>query len=259
MQEEVETRDEDQSEERLTLAQAKKERQEAEAQAKLLSNRIALLKQEEAKAVKKIEDTRQRAREIMEARIRNQEAQRRKEEERRAREQEEALKLESNRLTKEESKQTKESHRALMLQKLKEEVETVKRDKARNQQAIEALRQDVMETNVEKVQVLRDQVQAAKSRREEEAEEKRRAIRAETERRVSEELRIKREKEEEVTRMEQEELELIHRLQNTQMMHKSAIEELETLISTTGEGRRMESARATPSKKVSKPSTPSKS
>ena len=73
-----------QSEALVSLAQAKKARQESEEQAKLLANRIALLRQEEAKANKKIEDTRRRAREILEARIRNQEAQRRKEEERKA-------------------------------------------------------------------------------------------------------------------------------------------------------------------------------
>merc|ERR1719299_16429 len=54
-----------------TLSTAKEARKRAELDAQLLANRIALLKQEEEKAWKKIEETRKRASEIMELRIAN--------------------------------------------------------------------------------------------------------------------------------------------------------------------------------------------
>merc|ERR1719382_517358 len=53
------------------LTSAKEVRKRAELDAQLLANRIALLKQEEEKAWKKIEETRKRAMEITELRAQN--------------------------------------------------------------------------------------------------------------------------------------------------------------------------------------------
>ena len=53
--------------------QAKANRKQADEDAQILANRIALLKNEEAKAWKKIEETRNRAKEIMATRQRNME------------------------------------------------------------------------------------------------------------------------------------------------------------------------------------------
>ena len=50
-------------------------RKKADDDVKLLQNRITLLKMEEKKAWKKIEETKKKAREIMQVRQRNQEAQ----------------------------------------------------------------------------------------------------------------------------------------------------------------------------------------
>jgi hypothetical protein len=55
------------------LIDAKEQRKRADQDAKVLANRIALLKAEEAKAWKKIEETKKRATEIMKTRQRNQE------------------------------------------------------------------------------------------------------------------------------------------------------------------------------------------
>merc|ERR1719242_278629 len=60
-----------QSQMQASLAAAKESRKRAELDAQLLANRIALLKQEEEKAWKKIEETRKRASEIMELRKQN--------------------------------------------------------------------------------------------------------------------------------------------------------------------------------------------
>merc|ERR1719517_405325 len=55
------------------LTSAKESRKRAELDAQLLANRIALLKQEEKKAWKKIEETRKRANEITQLRSQNEE------------------------------------------------------------------------------------------------------------------------------------------------------------------------------------------
>merc|ERR1719203_2329083 len=55
------------------LTSAKESRKRAELDAQLLANRIALLKQEEEKAWKKIEETRKRAGEITQLRAQNEE------------------------------------------------------------------------------------------------------------------------------------------------------------------------------------------
>ena len=54
--------------ERERYVEAKELRKRADEDAKILANRIALLKQEEQKAWKKIDETRKRARAIMETR-----------------------------------------------------------------------------------------------------------------------------------------------------------------------------------------------
>ena len=69
--------------EKAKLAEAKQMRKQADEDARLLANRIALLKQEEMKAMKKIEETRKKAQDIMEARKRNEEKLRQREEARR--------------------------------------------------------------------------------------------------------------------------------------------------------------------------------
>merc|ERR1719499_2883895 len=60
-----------QSQMQANLTGAKEARKRAELDAQLLANRIALLKQEEEKAWKKIEETRKRAGEIMDLRRQN--------------------------------------------------------------------------------------------------------------------------------------------------------------------------------------------
>ena len=56
-----------------SLAEVKKRRKDIDRDAQLLANRIALLKQEEMKTWKKIEDTRKRTNEIVQLKNRNEE------------------------------------------------------------------------------------------------------------------------------------------------------------------------------------------
>lgn len=64
---------EDESAERKRLAEAKLERKKKEDDARTLANRIALLESEEKKALKKIQETKKKAEEITNLKIRNKE------------------------------------------------------------------------------------------------------------------------------------------------------------------------------------------
>lgn len=56
------------------------------------------------------------------------------------------------------------------------------------------------------------------------------AQRAAIERKIAEETRVREEREADVARMEQEELELIQKLQNTQLMQRDAYDSLENAL-----------------------------
>lgn len=60
--------------------ESKVARKKAEEDAQLLANRIALLQAEERKAMKKIDETKKKAKEIMDLKIRNMQKEKEKEE-----------------------------------------------------------------------------------------------------------------------------------------------------------------------------------
>jgi len=60
---------------------------------------------------------------------------------------------------------------------------------------------------------------------------RRQAVREQIENKIEDENRVREEREADVARMEQEELELIQKLQNTQLMQKDAYDTLENALS----------------------------
>jgi hypothetical protein len=97
--------DDDEGEITGALVATRMNKKKAADDAKLLSNRIALLKLEEKKAWKKIEETKRRAEQAMQIRQRNEEDRKRKEDLRRQREEEEEARLEANLAQKEATRQ----------------------------------------------------------------------------------------------------------------------------------------------------------
>lgn len=217
--------------EQTRLLEAKLQRKRAEEDALLLANRIALLKQEEAKAWKKIEETRSRAKEIMEIKARNLEAQRKKDEQRQARDDEERQRSFQNRLTKEQDRQFKQFTREQLKAKLRADVGALKESKRENAKAIEANRRDDMaKATTLKLHIKTAQQESEERRRRDEDERKARA-RAFYEERLENENRLRSQKEDEIAALEQEEMDLIAKLQNTQMLQKSVFDNLEAAIS----------------------------
>ena len=213
------------------FVEAKNMRKRAEDDAQLLANRIALLKQEELKSLKKIEETRNKAREIMQRRAQVLEEQRIKEEERNKKLEEERIKAEQNKILKEQSKQAKLSSREELVKKLKDEVLMIKLARKENQNVIDQNKNLELLEKTTMTQSIKNQQREAEEKRRRLEEERKAKVRAELERKIEEENLRKQQKEDEIARMEQEELELIQRLQNSQMLQRSAYEELELAMS----------------------------
>lgn len=83
------------------LKETRLNKKKAADDAKLLANRIALLKMEERKAWKKIQETKRKAEQVMQVRQRNEEDRMRKEQFRQLRENEEEARLMKNQQEKE--------------------------------------------------------------------------------------------------------------------------------------------------------------
>lgn len=214
-----------------SLLEAKRQRKQADEDARLLANRIALLKQEEQKAWKKIEDTRKRAKEIMDMRARNLELQRQREEARKLKEEEEQRRIMETKARIEAGKSAKQTVQDQRMQKAFGEALGVKQLKSQNRDAIQRQREEDLMKNTHVSKTIKEQEKQLRERREQIEEEKRQKARAEMERKIREETRLRQEREERIARMEQEEMELIQRLTNTQQLQKSAYEDLEMALS----------------------------
>ena len=99
--------EEDFTDDHSKFVEVKTLRKKAEEDAQLLANRIALLKQEELKSLKKIEETRNKAKEILQKRAQQLEEQRQKDEERALKLEEERQKFEQNKFFKQQARNAK--------------------------------------------------------------------------------------------------------------------------------------------------------
>lgn len=213
-------------------------RQEASKDALLLRNRITLLKAEEEKAWKKIEQTRKRAAELLRVRESNDRSHAELRELAQLAElelqasisakRELVLSIDSVQKKKELGLQITEARRSEALQ-LKEEKQRWKEvaDKQKREDLLDAVRRkDEVATQKEALK--------AKKRMLQQELEKLSKERAGEKVRAEEELTRKHESE--VHEMERLELELIQRLRNTQHMQKQAFEELEAALTGSGTG-----------------------
>ena len=216
--------------EHTKLAEAKQMRKRADEDARLLANRIALLRQEEMKAQKKIEETRRKAQEIVSLRSKNTELVKEREEKRRKAEEDEILRAEQSKQMRTQ-KQNSRFQKSLMRQnRAASEANNLKSNRKQNLELIESMKtQDIIQKATMR-NFIKSQHREAEERRLKLERDRKEKARIETERKIEDENRMRRIREEEVARMEQEELELIQRLQNTQLLQKTAYEELENAL-----------------------------
>ena len=210
-------------------------------------------------AWKKIEETKKKAKDIMHVKQRNQEQIRLKEQRRREKDLEERMLLERNQNMKNNIKENITMTKEQLLKKQYDEAEKIKQEKREQAEQLMLFKQqEALKAASAKQKIRNAQMEAEEKRRLDQAEKKARTraelqqrIIAENQRRLQIEVRFKlRENthksvlpiyykinalfsffvQAEVAMMEQEELELIKRLQNTQMMQKTAYDDLENAL-----------------------------
>jgi hypothetical protein len=217
------------------LTGAKEARKRAELDAQLLANRIALLKQEEEKAWKKIEETRKRAQEIMELRSAN-------EEKFSAKEQFYKAKWESirnaqvmNQQNREKAKAVRDSTRGHLLDLRQQNAQKTKEQSQKFLLQKKERESEDRQTNMERGNLIKQKKEEAKRRLEEDRLAQLEKFREDYEARTAQEELLRSRTDALVAKMEKEEMELIQRLQNTQTVQRNAYEELEAALGQTAQ------------------------
>lgn len=221
---------------RSTLTAAKETRKKAELDAQLLANRIALLKQEEDKALKKIEDTQKRAREILELRTDN--SSKFEEKEKHYKQRWETIRNAQlqNAYRRDKTKATREANLEALRQAKREQVEAIKSERSENLLAKKGREALARSINADRSNHVRAQKEEAKRRLEMHRLKKLDNYQIEYQDRVLREEDLRQRTESLVAKMEKEEMELIQRLQNTQALQRSAYHDLENALDGRSEG-----------------------
>lgn len=220
---------------RSNLTGAKEARKRAELDAQLLANRIALLKQEEEKAWKKIDETRKRAGEIVGLRTVNESKFMAKEDFYKGKWEGIRHAQAQNAYNRDKAKATRDATKHQLLDNKKKVVDG---QKAVSQNFLMAKRErqaNEVNSNTERSEMIRRQKAEAKARIEREQEARLQKYRADYENRVAQEEMLRSRTEALVAQMEKEEMELIQRLQNTQTVQRRAYEELEGALGSTAQ------------------------
>lgn len=213
-----------------TLKDAKKERHQVEKDAELLANRIALLKQEEMRTWKKIEETRKRARDVLEMKRKNEERIKKKMRDIKDRTKRIRHNQKKVRSLREQRHQEKDKIKQAVLMNKREEVKITKLEEKRNMRIKSEMMRRNWEAKKEKSKAIKEQLRIAELKKREYERQKLEQAKREFEERIEREIRLTKHKEKEVMQMEMIEMELIKKLQNTQNIQKSAYQELENAL-----------------------------
>lgn len=205
-------------------------RKRAEQDAMLLANRIALLRAEENKAQKKIEETKKRANEIIDLRRRNEDRRQQKEDLESKKDSElgdfrdklfEKREETTRRIN--SARESLQSQRSARRQKFKEES-----TKIEEQRKVE--RAGEYSRAAAKRDRIRTAAIALAHRRSKVAEDKEIQARRAFEERITLQEQTRHEKEDLIMQMEREEVDLIQRLQQTQQRQRAAYDQLEDIL-----------------------------
>lgn len=217
------------------LTGAKEARKRAELDAQLLANRIALLKQEEEKAWKKIEETRKRAQEIMDLRSANEQKFVAKEQFYKAKWESIRAAQTQNQYNRDKAKAVREATRGGLLEE--RQMNAAKTKNQSQQYLLQKKEREASEkqVNLERSNLIKQKKEDAKRRLEEDRLCQLEKFREDYEARTAQEELLRSRTDALVAKMEKEEMELIQRLQNTQTVQRNAYEELEAALGQTAQ------------------------
>ena len=154
----------------MALAEQRASKKRVQDDVKLLANRIALLKLEEKKAWKKIEETKKKATEIMKVRQRNNETKAYKEQMRMQREQEERQRQEQNLNSRANQRDAIKYNKQSVHAKAAAEAERLKQERIQHQQMIDQQRDnDAMRAQTMKQMIRREKDEQKEMRAHEQA------------------------------------------------------------------------------------------
>lgn len=217
------------------LTSSKEARKRAELDAQLLANRIALLKQEEEKAWKKIEETRKRANEITELREQNEQKFAAKEQFYKAKWESIRAGQAQNAYNREKAKAVRDATRQGLLDARSSTAHQSKQQS--HQFLLQKKEREAAErqANTERSNLIKSKKEEAKRKLEEERLIQLEKFREDYEARTAQEALLQARTDALVAKMEKEEMELIQRLQNTQTVQRNAYEELEMALGSTAQ------------------------
>ena len=223
-EEEEEEIDEDEylMELQFRLTKMRQERKEAEQNAKLLDNRLNMLKKEEDKQWKKIENKKRLANEKLMHVKSMAEMIRQKQLLEMQKEEEIKRKRKVNQEMKQTIKDNTEARRAEKQRQIQEEAKILKLQKEYNRQLLAYLNAEQLNSNKTKCECIKSQYSIEKERKMIMEKERKKRLRAELEKKLLEEYRLKEEAEEKKNKNEQEEIELVKRLQTTTQIQQNS-------------------------------------
>jgi len=217
------------------LTGAKEARKRAELDAQLLANRIALLKQEEEKAWKKIEETRKRANEIKD--LRSQNEQRISAKEQFYKEKWESIRSaqSQNAFNRDRAKAVREATRHELLEQRHQNASQTKQQSEAMLAQKKGRESEERQNNIDRSNYIKQKKEEARRKLEEERLAQLDKYREDYEARIAQEELLRQRTDSLVANMEREEMELIQRLQNTQTVQRNAYEELENALGTSAQ------------------------
>ena len=213
----------------LRLTQMKQERKEAEENAKLLDNRLNLLKGEEIKTLKKIEITKKKANDKFQnlkfiAQNRNIKLEAKKKKEKDL-----ILKKEQNKLMNKTIKNNTEKNKEKLKRQIEEEAKLLKIQKIYNKQLINFLNEEKMNENKAKCANIKNEKSYYNEKKRILENEKKRKLREELEKKLIEEYKLKEIAENKRIKAEKQEIEIIKKLQNTTKLQQNITDEFEKM------------------------------
>ena len=213
----------------LRLTQMKQERKKAEDNAKLLDNRLNLLKSEEIKTLKKIEITKQKANEKYQnlqflAKNRNI-----KNEAKIKKEKDLKLKKEQNKLMTNTIKNNTAMNKAKFKKQIEDEAKLLKIQKIYNKQLINFINEEKLNENKAKYNNIKNEKNCFEEKKRLKNLEKKKKLREELEKKLIEEYKLKEDAENKKFRAEQQEIEIIKKIQNTTKLQQDITKEYEKM------------------------------
>ncbi|KAG9403707.1 hypothetical protein AC1031_005194 [Aphanomyces cochlioides] len=212
------------------LSTAKSKRKQAEYDAKLLANRLALLQQEEIKAWRKIEQTREKAQQILEHR--EEIVKKQQDKYMLLHEKEETIRsaTKKHKLAAKTSVIRKRQAAISVISKKYQEVEQVKIERRRLKQEKEKQAVDeIMRAKERRERVRKQEEEMRKKRMKEKVTAEKQIVERYRKSVEEEEIQL-REQQRRVAELERAEMELIQRLQSTQLLQRQAYDELEKAL-----------------------------